>query len=334
MARMRREPERSERALLAVLPRSVEVTFEPPGSAVNLLIGKQPLRVKWIGEGNLGDVRRLLEARVRPDVAVARRLSRGAREALSEAGIGWVDETGAAEIAIGSIVVARSGHRPVSVRKRPGWTRAVLAVCEALLCGAGATVSETQTATGLSAGSCTNALRLLTDLGILSASNRRGRWSGRRVTDPGRLLTEYASAAAAIPSSISLAVGIVWRDPLADLREVGEEWSAAGIEWASTGAVAAAVIAPYLTTVDPIEVYVEAETFVGLEAIAADSGFRRIDGGRLRLRPFPTVAVRRLAHDRDGLRVAPWPRVYADLRLHGVRGEEAAEHLREACHER
>jgi len=30
-----------------------------------------------------------------------------------------------------------------------------------------------------------------------------------------------------------------------------------------------------------------------------------------------------------GIRVVPWPRVYADLRLVGVRGEDAAEHLRE-----
>jgi len=28
------------------------------------------------------------------------------------------------------------------------------------------------------------------------------------------------------------------------------------------------------------------------------------------------------------MRTAPWPRVYADLRRAGVRGEDAAEHLR------
>jgi hypothetical protein len=59
-----------------------------------------------------------------------------------------------------------------------------------------------------------------------------------------------------------------------------------------------------------------------------------IEGGRLTLRPFPTVAVRRLAETIDGLRVAPWPRVYVDLLSAGVRGEEAAEHLREVIHAR
>ena len=37
----------------------------------------------------------------------------------------------------------------------------------------------------------------------------------------------------------------------------------------------------------------------------------------------------RLAAVKDGLRLVPWPRAYADLRVVGVRGEEAAEHLRE-----
>jgi len=45
------------------------------------------------------------------------------------------------------------------------------------------------------------------------------------------------------------------------------------------------------------------------------------------LRPFPTPVTQRLSTPVGDLRVAPWPRVYADLRSAGVRGEEAAEHL-------
>jgi hypothetical protein len=41
------------------------------------------------------------------------------------------------------------------------------------------------------------------------------------------------------------------------------------------------------------------------------------------------VTSRRLATTEEELRVVPWPRVFADLRAIGVRGEEAAEHLRE-----
>jgi hypothetical protein len=102
--------------------------------------------------------------------------------------------------------------------------------------------------------------------------------------------------------------------------------------WASTGVVAASVVAPYLTTVTSSEVYVEADTLVGLESIAATAGLKPIEGGRLTLRPFPTVSVRRLARELGGLFVAPWPRIYVDLQSAGVRGEEAAEHLLEVIH--
>ena len=92
---------------------------------------------------------------------------------------------------------------------------------------------------------------------------------------------------------------------------------------------AASVLAPYLTTVTSSQVYVESKTSAGLEWVAANANLRPIEGGRLTLRPFPTVTAGRLATVKNGLRIVPWPRAYADLRVLGVRGEEAAEHLRE-----
>jgi hypothetical protein len=81
--------------------------------------------------------------------------------------------------------------------------------------------------------------------------------------------------------------------------------------------------------VEATEVYVDTDTMAGLEAVAAEARLKPIEGDRLTLRPIPTAGVRRLATEVDGLRVAPWPRVYVDLRAVGVRGEEAAEHLLE-----
>ena len=255
-------------------------------------------------------------------------MSPGARETLSAMGVGWVDETGAAEIAFGSIIVSRSGRPSQAPRKPSRWTPAVLAVAEALLCGGKATVSAVQQTTGLSAGGAANALRSLSDFGLLGAVARRGRNSGRSVTDSNRLLDEYAAAATALAPATALTVGVTWRDLEAGLSRTGHEWSNTGILWAATGSLAAMVLAPYLTTVTTAEVYVDRATIPALESVASQAGLRPIEGGRLTLRPFPTSTTKRLAVVRGGLRIAPWPRVYADLRVVGVRGEEAAEHFR------
>ncbi len=249
--------------------------------------------------------------------------------ALSEAGIGWVDESGAAEIAVGTIVVSRSGVTDKRDKRPKGWTRSVLAVAEAALCGIRATASAMREATGLSMGSCVNALRVLTDLGLLEAAAARGRDSSRRVGDLDRLFDAYATAAETLASDLRLEVGVTWRDLADGVRSVARRWDSADVEYAVTGALAAEVLAPYLTSVPTAEVYVATDTIVGLEAAAAAVGLRPIEGGRLVLRPFPTVSTRRLAGEVDVLRVAPWPRVYVDLLHAGVRGEDSAEHLKE-----
>lgn len=325
---------RAEQAFLDVLPPAVRAEATAGPSGLDLVHGHRAVQVRWAGEGSLGDIRRALDAPHRPEVVAGRRLSPGARDALTRAGISWVDETGAAEVALGSIIVSKSGHAASSPPPPARWTPAVLSVAESLLCGTEATVSSTHEATVLSTGSCTTALRSLTELGLLEADARRGRKAGRRVRDARALLLAYATAAEALRPNANLQVGVTWRDPVAGLIETGRKWTSREVAWCATGAAAAAVLAPYLTSVGATEVYVDTVTVAGLEAVARDAGLRPVVGGRLTLRPFPTQGVPRLASEVGGLRVAPWPRVYVDLRTIGVRGEEAAEHLWEVVHGR
>ena len=329
---MKRIANRAEAAVAAVLPRSVRILRgREEEHTVEFELNGYAIDVKWLGEGGLRQTRELIKGQKnRPDVVAARQISPGARKALSAAGIGWVDETGAAEIVLGTLIVSKSGRPSPAAQKPPHWTPAVLAVAEALLCGGGATVSAMQNTSGLSTGACTNALRTLTDLGLLSATARRGRNSARRIADLDQLLDNYATAAASMMSPISLTVGVTWRDFVVGIREIGRLWDNERIPWATTGTVAASVIAPYLTRVATGEVYVDRMTIAGLEWVASIADLRPIEGGRLTLRPFPTVTSKSLALVRDDLRVAPWPRIYSDLRVVGVRGEEAAEHLRES----
>ena len=101
--------------------------------------------------------------------------------------------------------------------------------------------------TGLSAGAAANALRALVEFDLLEESASRGRNAARRVRDPDRLLAKYADFA--VNPAVSLTVGVAWRDFLEKLCEIGSRWDRAEIEWAATGAVAASVLAPCLTTV-------------------------------------------------------------------------------------
>ena len=126
-----------------------------------------------------------------------------------------------------------------------------------------------------------------------------------------------------------LVVGLSLCDPVEELVKIGRKWTEHDVKWAASGAVAAMVLAPVLTNISSAEAYVDSRTIIELELIARQADLQPIEGGRLTLKAFPTSAMGRLSTNHDGLMIAPWPRVYADLRMIGVRGEEAAEHLRE-----
>ena len=287
--------DRSEAVVAAIVPRSVRVRrYREDRHSICLKLNGRHIKVKWLGEGGLRQARELIASRKNlPEVAVARRMSPGARKALSAAGVGWADETGAAEIALGTLIVSRSGRPSEAPRKPPRWTPSVLAVAEALLCGGKATVSVVQETTGLSVGSATNALRVLTDLGLLTASARRGRSSGRSVSDQDRLLDDYAAAAGAMMPAIALTVGVTWRDLAAGLSQTGHQWTSTGIPWAATGSVAALMLAPYLTAVTTGELYIDRETISGTRIRRRASG-PATDGGWpahpcVRFRPLQSI---------------------------------------------
>lgn len=322
--------ERIEQTIRAVLPAGTPVQVDAGhGDVARVEIGTASLGAAWIGEGWLGDTRRVLADRPEDvDVVVARRMSPGARAAASEAGLGWVDESGAAEITLPGLVVSRSGRRDPKVDSPPRWTPSVIGTAETLLLGTRPTVAEVERATGLSAGAATKALSTLTALGLLGADAPRGRRSAREVLDRKALLDAYSTAATGVAPRLSLRVGVLG-DLVDGLARLGRRWDADGLSWGATAAAAASVLAPYLSEVGGLDVFVDAPTPATLAAVAERSGLKPIEGGRLVLRPFPTPVTQRLCAPVSGLRVAPWPRVYADLRESGVRGEEAAEHLLE-----
>lgn len=325
-----KKADRIRRALLAVLPPGVPVSVETEaGPVVELRIGTEVVSAVWAGEGWLGEVNEVVDRC--PDglnVVVARRMSPGAIARTAQAGLGWIDETGGAELALPGLILSRTRTTQPRAKPEPRWTTSVVGVAEAILSGVRPTVSSVRAHTGLSTGAVTSALAALTELGHLRALAARGRNSGRSVVDDGKLLEAYARAAITQRSRPWIRVGLVG-DLLGELGELGSQWTSAGISWSLTGMAGAALMAPYLTQVTNADVFVDVSTVAELHALARQSGLQVLDAGRVTLRPFPSAVSQRLSTVIHELPVAPWPRVFADLRSAGVRGEEAAEHLRE-----
>lgn len=329
--------DRAIKSLRAVLPRTVELSavLEPPAEPGNKLqwdavvrIAGQEVTVEWVRAGTLPAVKNLLARRPWPDVLVTPKMSEGAKAAASDAGIGWVEETGAAEIALPFLVVSRTAAARLPT-KQERWRSSDLGVAEALLEGVRPTVSAVANTTGMSTSTVTTALAFLASQGLLDADAARGRKSARRLNDPAALLDSYATAVESFPAVNEIQVGILPKDPIRDIANIGKVWSGHGVAWAATSAVAAAIFAPFATQVAPLVVYVHASTHPQLVSVADLADLSPIRGGRLTLRPFPTKATENLRTWKDGLSIVPWARCYADLVTTGVRGEDIATNLRE-----
>lgn len=322
--------ERIRNLFATILPLGTEIKVaQIDGVDLRVHVAGVSLHVRFAGRGDFRGVQLAIKARPRPDVIVASRLSVAAQEAITKAGINWADETGAARIAVGSIVIALSGQRPVVRRSSTDWTPAAIGTAEAILAGTTPTAEAVAATTGHSLSTGVRALAFLVERGLLVAPIARGPQSGRRVADLDRLLDQFSEAAHRIPPKFELRCGVLWREPFVELEKIGQKWTSARIPWAVAGALSASIQAPYLTDTPTGLVYVDATSEIGILHIARQAGLEAMEGGRLLLRPFPTRATKRLSREKDGICVTSWPRTYADLRYEGVRGEEAAEHFRE-----
>jgi hypothetical protein len=331
--------ERAVNALEGVMHASLRVRLpeSPYRDTVVMLDNGEELLVRWLPVGWPRQVVEAIHNEPRPEILAAAAMSPGARKAAHDSGVGWVDESGAASIDYRNpkrgttIRIETKGVPPLPLDSRAGWRPATLAVCEALLAQkAVPTVSSVVAATGLSMGTAADALKLLERDGHLASAVARGPGSARRILDDEMLLDAYAAAAERLRSPITLRVGALWPHPVADAIDFGQIMARNDISWATTGALAATQLAPVLTEVSPLEVYVSGRTPSDLGRAASAAGLRAMEGGRLLLRPFPTPAGDKLTtSDRDDFRAMLWPRVYADLRVTGVRGEDAADHLRD-----
>ena len=209
----------------------------------------------------------------------------------------------------------------------------MLAVAEASLSGVLPTVASTEQATGLSRHATAVALSRLEQLGHLNRPEaQRGPTSGRHLGNTDAFLDAYAAAAAEHRSKQPvLYVHRLWTDPLDTLRqEIGPRLGFDNARWAVTGVGASVLLAPYLSDITTLELYVDADLMSDTSELASRLGGRLVDKGhRIEVRQLPT-AISARGPSIDDIPVALPVRVYADLLARGGRSAEAAHHLRES----
>ena len=321
--------ERVRTLFATILPMGTRIKVERLDDVdVTVNVAGTPLRVRFAGRGDFRGVQIALKARPRPDVIVASRLSIAARQAIAKEGINWADERGAASIEAGSIVIVLSGQTP-----------AVRQILDRLDSGGDwyrgshprwhnpdrrSSRSDDRAFTKYRV----RVLAFLVGRDLLRAPKARGPQSGRRIVDFDRLLDQYSEAAHRRRPKFELRCGLLWREPYTEIKQIGQKWTSMRVPWSVAGALAASILAPYLTQTPTGVVYVGASRELEIVQIARRAGLEVMEGGRLLLLPFPTLATKQLIQEKEGVWVTSWPRTYADLLNEGVRGEEAAEHLR------
>lgn len=307
----------------------------------------------WAGEGYPTDVERALQDAGRRDlhpretlVVVARRMSRGARERLSVMGVSWADEEGRAFIRAepGLLVV----HDRAAVRTRPTsdevrWSEGSGAVAEYLLGRvSGQRLSPDEPAMlppvtvvaeriGVSPPLASRTLQGFDAQGwTTKVGPERGSQSGRLLSDPGGLLSAWAAwhssgraATVQAHAFIRTADGFIASQIEPNW---GDHW------WALTGLLALDHRAPITTSIPVIDLYLDRQAFADprvLNDLLVRAGLRTVEtGARVHIIEADPY-LPRLTEESWPTREVGDVRLYADLLRSGVRGQEAADHLRE-----
>jgi hypothetical protein len=299
-----------------------------------------PLKVIWAGEGWPSDVRQAVAGMRRKTwphqaVVTARRFSPGSLQMLRARDANWADETGQARIVVPpGLLVLRDPH--MSPKKPSGqfrWSPSAIAIAE-LIIHRGLTRLRTGELSGeipWTEGAVSQALATFDSQGwTVRHGGKSGRGTWRELANPAAMLDSWAAHVGSEERPKRLghrAVRDLLRFAETELRDaLGWEEQT----WALTTWAGLEVIAPFVTVVPVVHIYVSTERFVsGLDEIFRNAGLREVEeGARVEFweADFPIITQ---PGQPSQLPVASTPRLYADLLAQGGRGGDAAQHLRE-----
>ncbi len=343
---MERVVNRLAETLARTLERPVAEAKEtgPRSALATIAVGRKNHRLdlRWIGRGWPADVEQSLldipSPWPRQLVLVAQRFSPGALAQLAERDANWVDETGAARIATASglLVVRDSIEDAVVPTLRAGfrWGASSVAIAELLLTRPSEgmfSAGEISNTSGWSHAQTTKLLRQFSDRRwVEKVGGSRGVGSGWRLKDAAALLDAWTQHLVTHPPQSVLAHR-VFRDPMGFIRAELAPALNPRMGWALSGWAGLELTAPFVTAVPVVHVAIDEQALVDgrLREAMREARLREVgDGARVEFRPLPPFAISLAAPQRKLPVVSP-PRLYADLRALGGRGEDAADHVRE-----
>ncbi len=335
---------RMTRALSQIVERPVEPVAAGNDGRWGVIVSAggadHRLELVWAGEGWPADVEEVLAGIPAPWprqlLVVARRFSTGALDLLLEHDANWVDETGRARIeGPTGLLVIRDAERKVDETRavRFRWSSSSIDIAELLLTQPSEKINAVEIAErlGWSHAQTTSVLRRFDKEGWTAKLGAgRGPTGVRRLAAAASLLDAWAAHVGGGEHERVLTHRVL-RDPMTFLRDELAPVLTDSMPWAASGWAGLEVAAPFVTAVPVLQIYVprEASADGRLRTAMQAVGLREVDeGARVEFWTAAATALS-LSSTTAGVPVVSAPRLYADLRALGGRGEEAAQHVRE-----
>jgi hypothetical protein len=281
----------------------------------------------WCASGGAG------RAEAHPDtplLLIAGQTTAQAREILGEHGIAIVDGLGNAHIELPGLLFHLEGRRrprgagakfpPARLRGKAGIVAQALLLRPERAWQVKDLADEAQVSAAL-------AHRVLTRLageGIVAVEGA-GPKRVRRVTNPTALFDLWAEENADRPTR-TLAY-LLAQTPHQLIEELARNLGRSGIDYALTGAAAGSLVAPFITAVPVVDVWVQA-TAASEQLYHAAGADPVIDGQNVVFLQGKDAAPLAFREQANELWMVNRFRLYADLRRDPRRGREQADHLR------
>ena len=296
------------------------------------------LRLVWAKDGWPAELRDAIagipDPWPRTVIVVARSFSPGSLELLGQRGANWVDGAGNVSVQIppGLFMSKIASQRRRDNKSAFSWSTSSVAIAQHLLCHVESSIDlrDLAAATRWSVPQTSNVLRAFDEKGWTKRHGpARGAGVWRSVANPGALLEAWSAHLEEHRPRRYLGHRLM-REPLRFLSgELAPLLDKLG-DWAVTGWAGLELVAPFITLVPALQVYVSTSRFRrDAAALFRQAGIREVEeGGNIEIWEMDlSVLVAR--KEAGGIPIINSPRLYSDLLAIGGRAIDGAKHLRE-----